>query len=112
MKNVKWATAIYSAVSCGSVLIAMCGMYYGLKGDIKENGVTETMHYREMNHKVDSISNETKKDISGIKDVISDIWEFLNVKKIRGGSQSGGKPILVTGHRDEYGNVSFQPYRK
>ncbi len=74
MRNVKWTTALYSAVSAGSILIAMCGMYYGLKGDIKDNRVTS---HEELTAAVVSI-NRKQDSIQHINDLkFGDIWEVI-----------------------------------
>lgn len=59
MKNVKWTTAIYVCASCGSILIAIAGAYFGLKGDIKDSRTESKEQIRSvsvsLNRKIDSI---------------------------------------------------------
>lgn len=37
MSNVKWMTALYVGASTISIVLAIAGVYYGLKGDIKDS---------------------------------------------------------------------------
>lgn len=37
MSTVKWTTALYIGVSTISIVLAIAGVYYGLKGDIKDS---------------------------------------------------------------------------
>lgn len=84
MKNVRWTTAIYICCSAGSILLALAGMYFGLKGDIKENRVTS---HEELTYAVVSI-NRKQDSIQHVNDIkFNDIWYFL---------KSADKPIKET----------------
>lgn len=37
MSNVKWTTFLYFSASTISIILAIAGIYYGLKGDIKDS---------------------------------------------------------------------------
>lgn len=39
MNNVKWITAGYVLASTVSIVLAIAGVYYGLKGDIKDSRI-------------------------------------------------------------------------
>lgn len=58
MSNVKWMTALYVGASTISIVLAIAGVYYGLKGDIKDSRVAAkeqiTAVATMLNRKIDS----------------------------------------------------------
>lgn len=58
MSNVKWVTAGYIGASTISIVIAMAGVYFGLKGDIKDSRIESkeqiTAVSTMLNRKIDS----------------------------------------------------------
>lgn len=92
MRNVKWTTALYSAVSAGSILIAMCGMYYGLKGDIKDNKVTS---HEELTAAVVSI-NRKQDSLQHINDNnFRDIWNVIKNPSMVTERKVNGRLVLI-----------------
>ena len=103
MKNVRWTTAIYTCCSAGSILLAMAGMYFGLKGDIKDNRVTSheelTMAVVSINRKQDSIQH-----VNDIK--FNDIWYFIKADK-----QSNQNTVkAVTARKMKDGRIIWSEY--
>ena len=93
MRNVRWTTAIYTCCSAGSILLAMAGMYYGLKGDIKDN---RTSSRAELTAAVVSI-NKKQDSIQHVNDMkFKDVWYVLKT------------PALVTQKRTN-GELTFIP---
>lgn len=69
MRNVKWTTGIYLLGSTVSIVLAVAGVYWGLKGDIKDNrqeakSQIQNVYYR-LDKKMDSLqsSNERHFDL-------------------------------------------------
>jgi len=62
MKNVKWSTMLFQVVpAVVSILIAIIGCYYGLKGDIKDSRIESkeqiTSVATMLNRKIDSVQH-------------------------------------------------------
>ena len=75
MRNVRWTTALYIAVSAASVLLAIAGVYYGLKSDIKD-GRTETRElFLATNHKLDSVQHDNSINFQQVWEEIKDLKE-------------------------------------
>lgn len=71
MKNVKWKTSIWLAGSLGTILLTLAGIYYGLKGDIKDGRYdTKTqvqgVYYR-LNSKIDSLQSSNDLQFQDIR---------------------------------------------
>lgn len=111
LKGVTLAQVFNGIFIIGSLSIGGAFGVAAIRGDITANAVVEQMHHKDTNHKIDSLNLDIKNDISDIKEDVSDIWEELKTLKPNIVRKTA-KPTLVTGHKDEYGNVSFEPYRK
>lgn len=61
MKNVRWTTGLYVFGSTISIVLAMAGVYYGLKGDIKDTRTEDREQIQSvsnrLNSKIDSLQN-------------------------------------------------------
>lgn len=77
MKNVRWTTALYTAVSAASILLAIAGVYYGLKGDIKDTRTETKELFVAVNHKLDSIQHDNTIEFKNI-------WNELGRQKNSG----------------------------
>lgn len=59
MKNVRWTTALYALSGFGSILMAIAGAYFGLKGDIKDSHTDSKQQITSvsvnLNRKIDSL---------------------------------------------------------
>jgi len=87
MRNVRWTTAIYVCCSAGSILLALAGMYFGLKGDIKDNRVTSheelTAAVVSINRKQDSLQHINEGNFKDIWNVIK-YPSLVTQKKVDG----------------------------
>lgn len=70
MRQVKWKTMIYFGFLSASSLLAGSGMYYGIKQDIRESTYVGTVHYLNLNHKMDSLHYVDQHDIQSLRDDI------------------------------------------
>lgn len=77
MRNVRWKTMLYISFTGASLLLAGAGMYYGLKGDIRESTYMSTMHYLSLDKKIDSLHLIDRDDIRSVKDDIQRINQKL-----------------------------------
>lgn len=77
MKNVKWTTGLYLLASTVSIVLTISGIYYGLKGDIKDNKMEakEQIQYvfNKLNTKIDSNQRVNDSQFKDILQQISDI---------------------------------------
>jgi hypothetical protein len=81
MKNVRWTTALYVGASAIGIMLSICGLYFGLKGDIKD-GRTEareliTYFSTKTNFKIDSIQHLNELQFQEIRE------ELINNKNIK-----------------------------
>lgn len=76
MSNVRWTTALYIGASTISIVIAIAGVYYGLKGDIKDSRTESreqiTAVANMLNRKMDSINHVTDLKIQQINMKLGD----------------------------------------
>lgn len=72
MRNIKWTTGIYFFVSTISIVLSLAGVYYGLKGDIKDsrNDAKEEAHiiYYKLKSSIDSSNNANSMQFMDIRE--------------------------------------------
>lgn len=87
MRNVKWTTAGYLFASTISIVLAIAGIYYGLKGDIKDNKTEarEQIQYvfNKLNSKIDSNQRDNLDQFKDIRQQINDIPQGSNTTIIK-----------------------------
>lgn len=87
MRNVKWSTAIYLFVSTISIVLAIAGIYYGLKGDIKDSRTEAKEQIRfvftTLNTKIDSLQRITDDNFKDIATQINGIPPSKNTTIIK-----------------------------
>lgn len=77
MRNVKWTTGIYLLGSTVSIVLAVAGVYWGLKGDIKDNrqeakSQIQLVWFR-LNSKIDSVQNLNERHFDQMETRINNI---------------------------------------
>jgi len=70
MNGVRWKTALYFGAWAASMLLAMAGIYYGLKADIKDSNYSSTWHYFKLEKKIDSLHQIDQTDIKTLTDKV------------------------------------------
>ncbi|MCW3111354.1 MAG: hypothetical protein JWQ09_5860 [Segetibacter sp.] len=113
MRNVRWTTFIYTSASAASILLAIAGMYWGLKGDIKDNRVTSHI---ELNAAVDSIKMSEQRTQQMNELNFQSIWnEIKNIENKTPASKiiyryKQAKNIYFTERKDPAtGKISYIP---
>lgn len=109
MKNVRWTTFIYSAVSAGSILLAIAGVYYGLKGDITDNRT-------QAREQIEHVANRLNSKIDSIHSV--DLLEFQDIRQQISNMPSQARRAASVGstyglyiQRVVNGKLTFIPYK-
>lgn len=112
MRNVRWSTAIYLFVSTISIVLAIAGIYYGLKGDIKDGRAEAKEQIRfvftTLNSKIDSLQRMTNDNIKDLADQISEIPAPKNTTIIKH-IKPVGKPIPLFTEKWINGKLIFVP---
>jgi Na+-transporting NADH:ubiquinone oxidoreductase subunit NqrC len=91
MSNVKWTTALYIGASTISIVLAIAGVYYGLKGDIKDSRV-------EAKEQIISVATMLNKKIDSNQHINELKFQQINMKLDQPAfteRKSDGKIILV-----------------
>lgn len=112
MRNVRWTTAIYTVGAAGSLLLGMVGLYYGLKGDMKDIRTEAREEIQNvsnrLNAKMDSVQNnnilqfqEIKEQLDNRVDVVKNV--IINPKR---------QSALYIEKKDKNGRVHFEQYVK
>lgn len=83
MRGIRWKTAGYVAFTGASLLIAGCGMYYGLKSDIRESTYVSTLHYISLDRKIDSLHYIDREEIQSVKNDIQSVKQDMSSIKTR-----------------------------
>lgn len=110
MKDVKWTTNLYIVGSLGTVLLAVAGMYYGLKDDNKTSRQIEQVHYVATNHKIDSINHDTKIELANLRNDISNLPQPKNTTIIKTNIVPKGTVGLFTARYVD-GKLGFFPVK-
>ncbi len=113
LKDVKFTMNVYSLVSLGSILLAIAGVYYGLKGDIVE---TRTYSREQIEHatnrlntKIDSIHSSDLLEFQDIRQQLSTLSNTSTVTR-----RTYAHPAVSYGlyiQRMINGKLTFIPYR-
>lgn len=102
MRNVRWTTALYVAVSAAGVIISIAGVYYGLKSDIKDGRNETRALFLATNHKLDSVQHDNSINFQQIWKEIGDLKESKSAKS---------KPGALFTEKYINGHLTFIPVR-
>jgi hypothetical protein len=117
MKDVRWTTAIYAAISAISVIVAIIWFCSDIKASIKDTGVTANMH---LTAAVTSI-NRKQDSLQHLNDLqFMAIWDEINsnsgttVKRNNARAMTPAKPFSPNGcviERYINGHLTFVPIK-
>ena len=70
MSGVRWKTALYFGGWSASVLIAICGLYWGLNARITQSDTHSSWNYFHLDKKIDSLHQIDQSDIKSLSEKI------------------------------------------